>query len=629
MSRYLRTGVVDEEAARALLEPRRGLVLEAVLTGQPASTPGKGTGLTGTTAFTQLEGPLLHYARSVEVQALPDGRFSANQTVELKLGLPWWSWLLRLPLGLALAHLGPQGGRLPWWAPPARLDRRSACTVATLAALTAVQGFVGGLLPETLTYAASEFHSGDLVQGSVFAAVQMASVPALLALVRADRRGRRSVVLWATTASVLSSEASAASLSIAWLAAAQILAGATLTAAGTCAIVIAVEEVPTGCRAWAVGVLGMAAGLGAGIPLALLPLAGTGPSGWRWLFATSVACLPVALLSARRLPESRRWSAGHSRDRWETPTGRGPAAAPGSGWATLPGREEAGPAGANAGRRSGPGRKSARRLIVVCAGAALFALFATPAGQFQTQFLRQQRHYSAAAISGLQQLAGTLGGLGVLVGGRLADTRGRRPVGIACVAGATAATLAAYMLRSWPMWVAATGAQFFFYASTPVLGVYGAELFATASRARSAGMVAAASAVGGVAGLLAAGAMAGGGPGLLSGAGHAVGAAGLGRALAVLALGPVLLVALLVRAYPETAGRSLEDINGGQPVDDGGSDSGLTPSQAMVTAFEPAQGDGAGYPGHGGEHLVLGGEGVPGARDEETGHGQGREVGGP
>ena len=45
MSRYLRTGVVDEEAARALLEPRRGLVLEAVLTGQPASTPGKGTGL--------------------------------------------------------------------------------------------------------------------------------------------------------------------------------------------------------------------------------------------------------------------------------------------------------------------------------------------------------------------------------------------------------------------------------------------------------------------------------------------------------------------------------------------------------------------------------------------------------
>lgn len=623
---YVRTGVVDEEAAQALLEPRQGLVLEAP---QAATPPGRQTGTAqAPVVFAQLEGPLLDYRRSVELRALADGRFSAHQTVELKLGLPWWSWLLRVPVGLALGHLGPQGGRLPWWAPPARLDRRSACTVATLAALTAVQGFVGGLLPETLTYAASEFHSGDLVQGSVFAAVQLASVPAMLALVRADRRGRRSVVLWATIASVVLSEASAASLSIAWLATAQILAGATLTAAGTGAVVIAVEEVAPGCRAWAVGVLGMAAGLGAGIPLALLPLAGTGPDGWRWLFATSVACLPVALLSARRLPESKRWSAGHSRDQLQATSGAGLPSGPPK-LAAGPGRGGAEQPRTSAGWRPGPGGSPARRLVIVCAGAALFALFATPAGQFQTQFLRQQRHYSAAAISGLQQLAGTLGGLGVLVGGRLADTRGRRPVGVACVAGATTATLAAYTLHSWPMWVAATGAQFFFYASAPVLGVYGAELFATASRARSAGMVAAASAMGGVAGLLAAGAMAGGGPGLLSGAGHAVGAVGLGRALAVLAVGPVLLVALLVRSYPETAGRSLEDINEGQPFGDRSSGGGFAPPQPVVTAFEPAHGDRPGYSGSGGEQLGLGGKSVTGTRDEQTGHRQGREMGGP
>ena len=56
-------------------------------------------------------------------------------------------------------------------------------------------------------------------------------------------------------------------------------AGALVAAAGIAAIVVAVEEVPRGCRAWAVGVLGMAAGFGGGVPLLLLPLAGTGPEG--------------------------------------------------------------------------------------------------------------------------------------------------------------------------------------------------------------------------------------------------------------------------------------------------------------------------------------------------------------
>ncbi len=140
-------------------------------------------------------------------------------------------------------------------------------------------------------------------------------------------------------------------------------------------------------------------------------------------------------------------------------------------------------------RRLAPWASSTRgRLLLVCAGAVLFALFAAPASQFQTEFLRQQRHYSAFGISVLQQTAGTIGALGVLVGGRLADTHGRRPVAVACVMGATAATLWSYLAHGWPLWLATTSGQFFLYATAPVLGVYGAELFATASRARSAGL---------------------------------------------------------------------------------------------------------------------------------------------
>ncbi len=402
--------------------------------------------------------------------------------------------------------------------------------MATLAALVSVQGFLAALLPETLTYAASEMHVGTFGQGTVFAAVELSALPALLALVLADKRGRRSVVLWATGAAVVLSELGGFAPSMSWLTVTQVSAGALVAAAGVAAVVVAVEEVPRGCRAWAVGVLGMAGGFGGGIPLLLLPLAGTGMAGWRWLYFLSLLTLPVVAVCARQLPESGRWEATDqfsAKRSAQVPTG--PVTA---------GQVKA---------RTGLSRIARQRLVLVCAGAVLFALFASPASLFQTEFLHQERHYSALGISVLQQLAGTLGALGVLFGGRLADTHGRRPVAVVSVSGATVAVLWSYLAHGWLLWFSTTAAQFFLYATAPVLGVYGAELFATRSRARSAGLVAASSSVGGVSGLLAVGALAG-----------RFGT--LGPALGVLTVGPLLLVALLLVAYPETADVALEDL---------------------------------------------------------------------
>ena len=160
---------------------------------------------------------------------------------------------------------------MPWWAPPQRLDRRQATVLATLAALVAVQGFLGGLLPETLTYASSEMHFGTFGQGVVFASVELAALPALGALALADRKGRRSVVLWATAGAAALSELGTFAPDIAWLATTQVAAGALLAAASIAAVVVAVEEVPPGCRAWAVGALGMAGGFGGGARLCYCP----------------------------------------------------------------------------------------------------------------------------------------------------------------------------------------------------------------------------------------------------------------------------------------------------------------------------------------------------------------------
>ena len=515
--------------------------------------------------FQQAEGPLAGYRREVvlERSGEPSG-YWVTQVVELRLGVPWWSWLLVLPLRAHLGRVTSTGnGGTPWWAPPARLDRRAALVVATLAAMVAVQGFVAGVLPETLTYAAREAHTGTFGQGVVFAAVELSALPALAALVLADRRGRRGVVVWATAGAVVCTAAGAGAPTLSLLAATQVAAGAMVAAAGIAAVVVVVEEVPAGCRAWSVGVLGLAGGFGGGVPLALLPLAGLGPGGWRWLFVISLICLPFVAASARQLPESRRWQ--------PAPV----AARPRAGAAAATGAVGAAGAAAAAGAarlaERGPqttagssGWKWSRRLALVCAGALLLALFATPATQFETQFLRQQRHYSPFAISLLEQLAGTLGGLGVLAGGRLADTRGRRPVAMACVAGATATALGSYLSHGWLMWLAAVASQLFFYGSVPVLGVYGAELFATPGRARSAGMVSAAAALGGVAGLLITGAL-----------GDVFST--LGPALGVVAVGPVVLVVLLALAYPESAGIALEEL-------------AAEPARAKVTIHWPENG---------------------------------------
>jgi len=82
----------------------------------------------------------------------------------------------------------------------------------------------------------------------------------------------------------------------------------------------------------------------------------------------------------------------------------------------------------------------------------------------------------------------------------------------------------------------------------PALGVYGPELFPTSLRGRANGIIAILGVTGSVIGLTTAG--------YLSDRWH-----GLGPALAVLSVGPLLMAALVLVAYPETAHRELEDLN--------------------------------------------------------------------
>jgi MFS family permease len=482
----------------------------------------------GAGVFTQLEGPLRQYRRIVTVAPEPDGGPAAPgaipaapgagrviQTVEFQVGLPYLGALFALPVRWALAPLLPKH-RQPWWAPPQRLERRAAEVLATVCALAVVIGYVGSLLSLTMTYAAAEFGASRADQGLALGVVRANVVLALGILALADRRGRRRLILGCAAGAAAFSALGAGAPSLAWLAASQIVAVALTAALLILVGVLTAEEMPAGSRAWALAVLTMSVGLGGGLATGALPLAGLSTGGWRWLYAGALLFVPLVASARRHLPESRRW---------QRQTGTHPPA----------------------------GRRHTRRLLLLCTGGFLFSLFATPSGQFQNEYLRTERAFTAARISEFSLICGTIGGLGVLIGGRLADLRGRRLVAAVGAGGGIVTTLALYLARGWPLWAWGIADSILGYAVAPALGVYGPELFPTWQRSRATGVVAVAYAAGGVVGLVTAGAL----------SGHF---GTFAPAFAILAVGPALMVVLIVRAYPETAQRSLEELNPGDAV---------------------------------------------------------------
>ena len=88
--------------------------------------------------------------------------------------------------------------------------------------------------------------------------------------------------------------------------------------------------------------------------------------------------------------------------------------------------------------------------------------------------------------------------------------------------------------------------------TVPALRVYGPELFPTSLRGRANGIIRLLAVVGATVGLVAAGVLS-----------DEVG--DIGRALALLALAPAIVVVLILTLYPETAHRELEDLNPEDP----------------------------------------------------------------
>jgi MFS family permease len=482
-----------------ILSPRDDAILAEAATGEP-------------TVFHLRSGPFETYQRSVE-WTTSGSDVEVIETFTYKIAVPFWRPLLALPIRRALRR--SPGPASPWWAPPDRFDSDTARTVGLLAVAAIVTGYLGALIGQTATFASDEFGATDRAQGLLLAAVRVGTLITVVIMTAADRRGRKRLLALSLVAGCTVTVMGAASTGLTTLAASQAIARGFATSITLLMGIMAAEVAPRSSRAYLAAVLTLSAGLGAGIPVWFLFLADVDERGWRLLYLIALGFIPVSVWIARNLNETARFEHHASSLTLDAP-------------------------------RSETVRRD--RLIAVAAVAFFILMFAAPASQFRNEFLRDERGFSAAQITLFVVATNTPQGIGVALAGKMADRRGRKPVASFTVGVGAVLTVLTYLLSGSAMWVAAMFAGMIAAGAAPALGVYGAELFGTGGRGRANGIVALVAVMGSATGLVAVGELS-----------DRFGE--FGPAFAIMALGPLLVIAIVLLAYPESANRELEDLN--------------------------------------------------------------------
>jgi MFS family permease len=454
-------------------------------------------------------GCVSRWERRLEVADRGDGTHEVVQTIDYDVDLPFFRWMFSRAIQREARRL-PLRAKSPWWAPTQPLDRRAGRAVCALAVFSMVGGYLGTLVTQTVAFAGKEFGDGTSFQGTVLAFGRVDIVIVLGWVWLADRRGRRFVLVAGSTFALVAGALGALAPNLVALIGIEIPSRGTTAAVLITIGVIAAEEVPAAARAWAASILGMITAFGSFLCVCTLPLADIGRRGWRLSYLLLLVFLPVIRAAAGILQESRRFAVASERARAHF-------------------------------------RGHGRRLALLSFAAFLGAVFLTPASQLQNTFLSDERGYSGLKIAIFTVVTGTPGGIGVVVGGRLAE-RGRRVVAAVALGVGTALFTTAYLTTGWQLWSLGIVAGLFLGATVPALAVYGPELFPTSLRGRANGVITGVSRAGSVLGLVAAGFLA-----------DALG--GLGRALLVLLIGPALLCLLILVAFPETAHQELEALN--------------------------------------------------------------------
>lgn len=377
----------------------------------------------------------------------------------------------------------------------------------------ALQGFAQAPLSTLVPYTRVTLGLSAGAMSLVLAVTRLASLGSIGFSWWADRSGRRRPFLGAYLVLAVASGLTALSVTPLQFTLTQALARVGTTAVGTLAVVLITEGLDRRVRAFAVGLYAAAASLGAGIGQLMLPIADARPEGWRFAFALPL----VGLLAVPWLRSIRESPLVDPSNRVAVPLS-----------SLLVGLHR-------------------RRFWVAGSAALLAASFPAVGLAFTTERLVNELGMTAGQATTIALTAGTLGGSGFWIGGRLADEWGRKPTTILSLAAATVGGLVLYAGDDPRVVFAALAVGGFgSFAYVPAASTHRAELFPTDVRATGGTGNAYLATVGSAAGLT---------TGALT-----IDRIGLFGTMSLLAI-PMVLAAILTLLLPETRDQALDSTN--------------------------------------------------------------------
>jgi predicted MFS family arabinose efflux permease len=403
--------------------------------------------------------------------------------------------------------------------PPVAFSPEQALLLTTASAATAIVSFAGALFGQLNSPISDAFHATDYDMGVSLAFTRIGAVIALFAIAFADRWGRRRTVLIGVVCSAVVCAFSAVSPNLTWFTVAQVFQRGFVITTFTVAGIAVVEEAPEGARAYSASMLALAGGFGFSFAVVTLPFGDLGTWGWRIPFGLGAATVLLVPAIGRHLAETDRYLALLHR----TDVARGQI------------RDIV--------------DRHGRRFVLLGLVAFLTSVFSAPSSSFMNKYLTDVHGFSNTDIALFRAVTTGIPGLiGLVLGGRLAEARGRRPVAAVALAIATASQMVFFLAGGPVIWLMSAVSILTAGASGVALGTLDAELFSTEVRATSNALLVIVGVSGSVLGLLLAGALA-----------DPLG--GLGRSVALMGVAALLVAAFVVPLLPESVTHTLDEIS--------------------------------------------------------------------
>jgi predicted MFS family arabinose efflux permease len=450
-----------------------------------------------------------------------DGRHRVSYRLPIPyFGVLWAPWVARRAREVErAADAGdPLPSDTPWWAPPQPIGARASEALAALCLVSLLWSYGGGtlsLLSLTLPYAADVYSVENPELATGLAVVRAGVALALILGPLADRFGRRRLVVGAACAHCLLAAGLGLMPSFDLYITGHLVLRCIDTALGIAIAVLVAEIVAAGSRAVALSLVGLAAGGGIVLAVMSLPLASAGRGGFATVYLLQLLAIPAILHAARHITESQLFLRH---------------------------------AGEPHRYREVFGAIYRRRLVLIGTTTLLAAAFTAPTLEFTTRYLNDDHGFSSFEIVAFLAITGLPSFPMLILGGKLADTASRKAVGIPFVAASTLAYAGFYLASGWLIWPLALAGAMLGSAGGAALAPYASELFATRIRSEAQTLALVMGVVGSAAGLAFVGSLSD--------------PVGLGPSIALLASLPLLALAIVALAFPETARRELEETSG-------------------------------------------------------------------